>query len=193
MDIWASPPTGLSWETQAGVSLWPEVPLVVLQGTHSCVWEMRCSDNDSLDHYFWTPGRLFNMILCCFWKEPKKVSAWVKVWSWSASTSAFPNFCFSHFTASHVTEFLWGLKELRDIYRNYSLSLCCAAAQNLLRLKEHRSIHQKPGAGQRSKKRVIFDRNINQSFIDHAYTRESEKLGFCNQRQEDLSSVSIIS
>lgn len=122
LDIWTSPLTGLSWETQGGVSLWPEVPLGILQGTHSCVWEMRCSDNDSLDHYFWTPGRLFNMILRCFWKEPKKVSAWVKVWSWSASTSAFPNFCFSHFTASHITEFLWGMKKLRDIYRNYSAS-----------------------------------------------------------------------
>lgn len=124
-----------------GQDVRPRRPLGILQGVYSCVWEPTCSGIDSPGHYFWTPGRLFNVILCCFWKSPKRGPRGWKCGFWSASTSAFPNFCFSQFTASHITEFLGGMKKLRDkplnIYRNYSFSLCCAAAQDLLRVREH--------------------------------------------------------
>lgn len=77
--------------------------------------------------YFWTPGRLFNMILSCFWKSPKRDPCGWKCGFWSASTSAFPDFCFSHLAARHLTEFLWGMKWREgplSTYRNYSLGSC---------------------------------------------------------------------
>lgn len=64
-------------------------------------------------------------------KKPKKGILVGKVWVLECF-----NFCISR----HITEFLWGIKKLRDrslnIYRNYSLTFCCAAAQVSLRLRE---------------------------------------------------------
>lgn len=62
---------------------------------------------------------------------------------WSASASAFPDFCFSQLSPAILLNFSWGMKKLRkrslNIYRNYSTS--AAAAQDLLRLREQLSKH----------------------------------------------------
>lgn len=146
-----------------------------------------------LDHYFWTPGRLFNMILCCFWKEPKKVSVWVKVWSWSASTSAFPNFCFSQFYCQPCYWISLGSERVEDIYRiTHSASGLCSCPELTEVERTQKRFIKSLGLAKGLKKELFLIGTLT-SFNDHAYTRESEKLGFCNQRQEDLSSVSIIS
>lgn len=53
-----------------------------------------CSGSDSPGHYFWTPARLFNVILCCFLKELKKESVWVKVWFLECFNFCIPRFLF---------------------------------------------------------------------------------------------------
>lgn len=58
---------------------------------------------------------------------------------WSASAYAFPDFCFSQLTTSHITEYLLGYEEVEEeAFKHIQelLNFCCAAAQDLLRLRE---------------------------------------------------------
>lgn len=144
MDIWTSPRLIVIMRIlhkvrfHYGQYVHPAGPLGILQSTHSCDWVNKLR-HDSPGHYFWTPGRLFNMIPCCFWKSPKKGSAWVKVWFLE-----YFNFCISQFLffSVYCQPYYWislGHEEVEGQDFKHILELlnfCCAAAQDLLRLRE---------------------------------------------------------
>lgn len=96
-----------------------------------------------------------------FEKAQKRDPCGWKCGFWSASTSAFPDFCFSQLAARHITEFLWGMKQREgplNTYRNYSLSFCRAAAQDSLRLREQKNKYSSKawGLGRGLKKKSYF-------------------------------------